>query len=108
MLRLTGKVVRLDSRSGHSPDKVTGELKPWAFDIITVLVAEQAIVNVQKFASNTTPTPAVGDQVDYAVTCDVFRNTPSYQVDALWSSVAAPAPARPTSVPGAAAQRVGA
>jgi hypothetical protein len=99
MLRITGKVVRLDARSGHSPDKVTGELKPWAFDIITVLVAEQAVVNVQKFASNTTPTPPVGAEVDVAVDVDVFRGTPSYQLVKPWADLfpklaSVPAPAR--------------
>lgn len=87
MLRLTGKCVKLDTRSGMSPDKTTGELKPWSFDLITVLVADQAIVVVQKFASNTTTAPGIGDPVDYAVTVDVFRNTPSFQLDSPWASL---------------------
>ncbi len=99
MLRLTGKAVRLDSRSGHSADKLTGELKPWAFDIVTVLVAEQAVVNVQKFASHTDPTPAVGEAVDLAVTVDVFRGTPSFQYAGTWASLTPQEAPRPVAVP---------
>ncbi len=99
MLRLTGKAVRRDSRSGHSPDKVTGELKPWSFDIITVLVAEQAVVNVQKFASHTDETPAVGSEVDLAVTVDVFRGTPSFQYAGTWESMLPQSAPSPAAVP---------
>jgi hypothetical protein len=87
VLRLTGKVVKIDQRSGQSPDKVTGELKPWSFDIITVLVADQAIVPVQKFSSNATQTPPIGAQVDVAVEVDVFRGVPSYQLVKPWEDL---------------------
>lgn len=87
MLRVTGRVVRTDHKSGAKVDAATGEVKPWSFDIITVLVAEQAIHEVQRFSSSGTPCPSVGDDVDYAVNVEVYRNKPSFGLDQPWASL---------------------
>ena len=87
MLRLTGKVTRIDTRSGQYPDKVTGEFKPWSFDMVNVMVADQAIVVVQRFSNNPTPVPVVGQEIDYAVTAEVFRERVTFQVDKPWADL---------------------
>jgi hypothetical protein len=50
-------------------DKVTGEVtsRPWAFNVVRVLVAGQDVAEVTIFRDNSTPVPAVGDEIDYAV-----------------------------------------
>ncbi len=94
MLRVTGRVVRTNNKNGAKVDQVSGEVKPWSFDIITVLVAEQAIVEVQRFSSSETPCPSVGDAVDFAVSVEVYRNKPSYGLDKPWAALFPPVPAK--------------
>lgn len=84
LTRITGRVVRVDSKAGTKINEQTGEARAWGFDVIRILVAEQDVVEVQRFKDNTTPAPAVGTEVDYAVTIDVYRNKPSASLDKPW------------------------
>ncbi len=87
MLRVTGKVVRVDSRAGEKLNEKTGEMRPWAFDTIKVLVAEQAIVEVTRFADSTYPAPDIGEQVDYAVEVAARAGRLNVQLDKPWDEL---------------------
>ncbi len=87
MLRVTGKVVRLDSKSGTKVNTETGEARAWAFDVIKVLVADQAIVEVTRFADSSVPLPDVGEPVDYAVECAARGGRLNVQLDKPWAEL---------------------
>ncbi len=87
MLRVTGKVVRLDSKSGTKVNTETGEARAWAFDVIKVLVADQAIVEVTRFADSSVPLPDVGESVDYAVECAARGGRLNVQLDKPWAEL---------------------
>jgi len=95
ILRVTGRVVRVDSKSGTKVNEQTGEARAWGFDIIRTLVAEQDVVEVQRFRDHSTPAPAVGADVDYAVTVETFRGKPSFQLDKPWAELV---PAKQTAL----------
>ena len=57
LLRVTGRVVRTDHRAGTKVNQSTGEARDWAFDTINVLVADQSIAEVTRFADSETPLP---------------------------------------------------
>lgn len=87
MLRVTGKVVRTDGKSGEKINATTGEVRPWAFDVIKVLVADQAIVEVTRFADSLTPLPGVGTEVDYAVDVNARAGRVNVQLDKPWADL---------------------
>lgn len=100
MLRLTGRVVRTDLKSGNTADKTTGELRAWSFTIVKVLVAEQDIAEVSIYSDSTTPVPAVGSEVDYAVIATVRGSRLNVTLDKPWADLFAPSSsaARPVKV----------
>lgn len=84
MLRVTGRVVRVDAKSGVK-NPGTDEARAWAFDVIKVLVAEQAIVEVTRFADNAEcRKPSVGEEVDYAVEVSVRGGRQNVVLDKPW------------------------
>lgn len=87
MLRATGRVVRVDSKSGTKVNEQTGEARNWGFDVIRLLVADLDVVEVQRFKDNPTPCPSVGDQVDYAVSTDSYKGKVSVQLDKPWADL---------------------
>lgn len=101
MHRITGRVVRIDQKTGvkETADAKSGEVtrKPWAFDIITVLVADQAIVEVTRFGDSAVPLPAVGAQVDYAAAVAVRGSRLNVQLDKPWADLFAPTDVRKTA-----------
>jgi len=67
MLRLTGRVVRVDTRNGSKTNQATGEVRAWTMNTVRVLVAEQAVVEAVLFESDKLFCPIVGQDVDLAV-----------------------------------------
>lgn len=94
MLRVTGKVVRTDTKSGTKVDTTTGEARNWSFVNIKVLVADQAIVEVTRFSDSSTPSPAVGDAVDYAVEVAARGGRLNINLDKPWAALFPPAAAK--------------
>lgn len=91
MFRLTGRVVKVSEKSGSKADTKTGEVRLWAMDIYTVLVAEQAIVEVVRFAGSAIPAPAVGANIDWAVEVSPRAgNRLSVSVVDEWAGVGVP------------------
>jgi hypothetical protein len=86
MLRVSGRVVRVDERSGSKADQSTGEIRPWSMRIVRVLVAEQDIVEVATFGSDG-PVPTVGEAVDLAVEASVFKGKLSLALRNTWDAV---------------------
>lgn len=87
MLRVTGTVVRTDRRSGEKTNTSTGEVRPWAFDIVKVLVASQAVVEVTRFTDSATPLPDVGELVDYAVEVAARAGRLNITLDKPWGEL---------------------
>lgn len=97
MLRVTGKVTRTDRKSGTKLNEATGEMRAWAFDVIKVLVADQAIVEVTRFADSATQLPDVGDEVDYAVDVAARQGRLNVQLDKPWAELFARPVVKPVS-----------
>lgn len=101
MLRVTGRVVRTDVKSGTKANATTGELRDWSFTVVKLLVAEQDITEVTMFGDSATPVPGVGTEVDWAVDVNV-RETGArrvnVQLDKPWSELF---PAAESAVPAA-------
>ena len=93
MLRVTGKVVRTDNKSGTKVDTVTGEARTWSFDNIKVLVASQAVVEVTRFSDSATALPVVGADVDYAVEVAARGGRLNINLDKPWAALFPPVPA---------------
>jgi hypothetical protein len=86
MLRVTGKVQRVNTRSGGKTDESTGEYKPWSFDLIKVVDGGGELNVVQRFDRDDAPArPERGDEVDYAVTPEVFRGRVTLALQDDWA-----------------------
>lgn len=87
LLRITGRVVRTDNKSGTKVNPSTGEARDWSFDVIRVLVADQDVAEVTRFADSSTPLPAVGAEVDYAVNAEARGGRLNVQLDKPWAEL---------------------
>lgn len=90
LVRATGRVLRTDYKSGAKTDPTTGEIRPWSFNTVKVLVAEQDIVEVTMFGDSTTPVPHVGAEIDWAVVVQPRGGRVNVQLDKPWADLFAP------------------
>jgi len=84
LVRVTGRVTKVTSRSGTKVNTDTGEARDWAFTSVRVLVADQDVVEVTMFADSAVPVPAAGDQVDYLVDAAARGGRLNLSVDSDW------------------------
>lgn len=89
MFRVTGQVVRHSHKSGNKVDPVTGEVRSWQFDVVTVLVASQSIVEVARFGDCPARLPGVGESCDWAVGVSIRNGRLSVNLDNEWAKVGA-------------------
>jgi len=103
MLRVTGRVVKIDDRRGSKTNEDSGEVTPWVMDLARVLVGGVDIVEVTHFRKPTEEPfkglgLAVGQEIDLAVEISNGRGgrPPSISVEQTWSQLVGEQPAAST------------
>jgi len=86
MLRVSGKCLRVEERSGTKLNEATGELRPWAFDVCRILVADSDVVEVTRWANSPVCQPGRGDYVDWLVDVSARGGRLNVALDSEWPS----------------------
>ena len=88
MLRVTGKCVRVERKSGVKiTNSATGEGRAWAFDLCTVLVAQQSVVEVTRFSDAGSVAPTLNANVDWAVNVKTNNFGLQYGYECDWAEL---------------------
>lgn len=91
MLRVTGRVLRVDYKSGAKADASTGELRPWAFHVVKILVADMDLAEVTIFGDSPyVGSAVVGAEVDWAVSVAARGGRLNVQLDKPWAELFPP------------------
>ena len=86
LMRVTGRVVKIDARSGSKVNEATGETRPWSLSNIRVLFRDMDIVEVTRFADSRVPLPEVGEDVDWVANVDARGSRLNVSLDSAWAS----------------------
>ena len=84
LVRTTGRVKRVESRSGTKVDGKTGEVRPWTMTFATLIVAGQGQVEVR--VDDDMPRSIEGTWVDWLCNAEAFGPRLSITRDEDWQA----------------------